>query len=123
MRVEVLAYPTLPSRQLDEWRTLRYRVHPRGVSELGSDLSWAPLDESTDQLVGLWDGSALRSCAWITKRTIAVDERRVRVAGVRGVMTDPARRRRGYVAVPFYVRLGWRAVTGPVFCEQRGLPW
>jgi GNAT superfamily N-acetyltransferase len=61
------------------------------------------------------------------------------------VMTDPERRRHGYgrtvmarahevirsledcefallfasvMAVPFYKELGWRVVSGPVFCEQ-----
>jgi hypothetical protein len=89
----------------------------------------------------------LCACAWVTRRTVTVSDQRMRVAGIRGVVTDPDRRRRGYgravmerayelmrsfadcdvallfssvMAVPFYENLGWRPVAGPVTCEQPG---
>jgi GNAT superfamily N-acetyltransferase len=87
----------------------------------------------------------LVSCLWITERTILVGGRPARAAGLRGVRTDPAYRRRGFgraamelaadftwrelrpelalllsseMAVPFYLRLGWRIIEGPVYCTQ-----
>jgi hypothetical protein len=71
----------------------------------------------------------------------------MRVARVRGVITDPERRRRGHgrvimerahvlmrsfadcgfallfssvMAEPFYESLGWHTVTAPVICDQPG---
>ena len=127
---------------MDEWRRLRLRA--RSADELGSDLRWAEA-QASDLLIRLWADGDLRACAWVTRRTIAVGGRETRVAGVRGVMTDPAYRRRGYgravmerahelirsfpdcefgllfssvMAVPFYEALGWRRVAGPVMCDQ-----
>jgi GNAT superfamily N-acetyltransferase len=101
--------------------------------------------EPTDYLIRLLHGGDLRACAWVTRRTISVAGRETRAAGIRGVMTDPEYRRRGYgrvvmerahelmrsfadcefglllssvMAVPFYEAIGWRTVAGPVTCEQ-----
>lgn len=110
-------------------------------------LTIAP-DEDTKFIVRVWgDHGPLVSCLWITERTIRVDGRSAHVAGIRGVRTDPAHHRRGFasaamrhaeafiwrelrpdlamlhssiMAVPFYESLGWRAIEGPVFCDQPG---
>jgi hypothetical protein len=128
-----------------EWRDLHAAVYTPGEPPpLGSDLEWAPLDRETDWSVRLWASGALRACAWVTQRSIAVDGRDVLAAGVRGVMTAPAHRRLRYgrmvmadvdelidslgvgvallfssvVAAPFYGALGWRSVEVPVVCWQ-----
>jgi aminoglycoside 2'-N-acetyltransferase I len=101
--------------------------------------------EDTRYIVGVWEGDLLVSGLWITEREILVDGQPAQMAGIRGVRTDPAFRRRGCgtagmraaqdfiwreltpdpamlhsseMAVPFYERRGWRAVGGPVFCDQ-----
>jgi GNAT superfamily N-acetyltransferase len=87
----------------------------------------------------------LVSCLYLDERDILIDGRPTRTVGIRGVRTDPTYRRRGFgtaamqraaafiwehlhpelamlhsseMAVPFYRSLGWRAVDGPVTCEQ-----
>lgn len=87
----------------------------------------------------------LVSYVWIMQRSILINGSPVRAAGIRGLMTHPARRRRGFgrtamlratefiwqelqpdlallfssvMAVPFYRGLGWEAIYGPVLCEQ-----
>ena len=107
-------------------------------------LTIAP-DEDTRYIVGVREDGLLVSGLWITEREILVDGRPTQMAGIRGVRTDPAFRRRGYaaagmrsaqdfiwreltpdlamlhssvMAVPFYESLGWRAVDGPVYCDQ-----
>lgn len=144
VRIEVRPRSQLADADLEEWRALAQVVHPTGRPRLGSDIRWAT-SEPTDYLVRAWDDENLLACAWITERKIAVDEERTRVAGIRGVMTHPNHRRRGYgravmlhaqahidwvgsaefamlfssvMAVPFYESLGWRAVAVPVFCRQ-----
>jgi GNAT superfamily N-acetyltransferase len=144
MRLAVCRYPELSESDIGEWTQLARRVHPPGAVWLGSDLQWAPIDPD-DDLVRVWDDGELRACAWVTRRTIEAAGEPVRVAGVRGVMTHPEHRRRGYgriamgsvheiirslddcafallfssvMAVPFYEALGWRPIPGPVFCQQ-----
>jgi GNAT superfamily N-acetyltransferase len=144
VRIEVEAYRNLAAEDLEEWERLALKVHPPGQARLGSDLRWAPV-EPTDDLIRVWDDGELRACAWVTTRVIDVAGRRTRIAGVRGVMTDPDHRRRGYgravmeqahlrvrsledcefallfssvMAVPFYKELGWRAIHGRVICDQ-----
>jgi aminoglycoside 2'-N-acetyltransferase I len=102
-------------------------------------------DDDTKYIVRVWDDGLLVSGLWITERTILADGQPTRIAGIRGVRTDPAYRRRGYaaagmrsaqdfiwrelrpnlamlhssvMAVPFYESLGWRAIDGPVYCDQ-----
>lgn len=106
----------------------------------------APADDSK-HVVRVWEGDRLVSCLWLTERTILIAGRGTDVAEIRGVRTDPAYRRRGFgaaamrraadfirqeprpdlalllsseMAVPFYRSLGWRAIAGPVLCEQPG---
>jgi GNAT superfamily N-acetyltransferase len=145
MRIDVRPYRNLEPRALDEWRRLVKKAHPPGEVRLGSDIRWADLHPETDYLIRLWDEEELRACAWVTQRTVSVSGRETRVAGIRGVVTDPDQRRRGYgravmerahelmrsfadcefallfssvMAVPFYEDLGWRALNGPVTCDQ-----
>jgi GNAT superfamily N-acetyltransferase len=107
-------------------------------------LTIAP-DEDTRYVVRVWEDGRLVSCLWITERTILVAERPAQIAGIRGVRTDPAYRRRGLgtaamrcaedfiwrelqpdlamllsseMAVPFYQSLGWQVIAGPVLCDQ-----
>ena len=107
-------------------------------------LTVAP-DEDTRYIVGVWEDGLLVSGLWITEREIRIDGHAARMAAIRGVRTDPAFRRRGYaaagmraaqdfiwralkpdlailhssvMAVPFYESLGWRAIDGPVYCDQ-----
>ena len=102
-------------------------------------------DEDTRFVVRVWESGRLVSCLWITERTILIDGRSTRIAGIRGVRTDPAYRRRGVataamrvaadfiwrelrpdlamllsseMAVPFYRSLGWRIIEGPVYFDQ-----
>ena len=144
-RVSVRPYRELGPKEMDEWERLAKKAHPPGEPRLASKIRWAGLDPETDYLVRLWDEDELRACAWVTQRTVSVSGRTTRVAGVRGVVTDPHRRRRGYgravmeeaqelmrsfadcelallfssvMAVPFYESLGWRAIRGPVTCDQ-----
>jgi GNAT superfamily N-acetyltransferase len=145
MRVDVRPYRELTPHEIEEWEDLVRKVYPPGEARSGSELRWADLDEATDYLVQLHDDSELRACAWVTRQTISSSGRELRVAGVRGVLTDPEHRRRGYasavmdqaqtlmrsfgdcdvavlfssvMAVPFYESFGWRALPGPVTVEQ-----
>jgi hypothetical protein len=58
-------------------------------------LTIAP-DEDTRYIVGVWEAGLLVSGLWITEREIFVDGQPTQMAGIRGVRTDPAFRRRGY---------------------------
>jgi GNAT superfamily N-acetyltransferase len=149
MSIDVRPYRLLEPNEMEEWKRLVKKAHPPGEVRLGSDLRWADLDPDTDYLIRLRDEDELRACAWVTQRTINISGRRTPVAGIRGVVTDPDRRRRGYgrlvmkqahelmrsfpdceiavlfsseMAVPFYEDLGWRAIRGPVTCEQPSGP-
>jgi len=145
MTVDVRLYRELEGAELEEWAQLVSKAYPPGERRLGSDLHWADLDAQTDYLILLRHDSELRACAWVTKKTISVSGHEIRVAGIRGVVTDPGYRRRGYgrlvmarahelmgtfsdcdfavlfssvMAVPFYEHLGWRAIPEPVSCDQ-----
>lgn len=147
LSIDVRSDRDLEPKELEELERLAEKAHPAGEARLGSDLRWARLDTETDYLIRLWDEDELRACAWVTRRTVSISGRETRVAGIRGVVTDPDRRRRGYgravmerahelmrsfsdceiallfssvMAVPFYESLGWRTVRGPVTCDQPG---
>jgi GNAT superfamily N-acetyltransferase len=143
--VEARLYRELMPDEIDEWERLARAAHPPDEVRLGSDLRWADLAPGTDYLIRLREEGELRACAWVTKRTVIVSGNEVRVAGIRGVVTHPDHRRRGFgravmdqatelmrsfadcdfallfssvMAVPFYEVLGWRSVPGPVIVEQ-----
>jgi GNAT superfamily N-acetyltransferase len=145
MPIDVRLCRDLEPEELEAWKRLVKKAHPPGEARLGSDIRWAELDPETDYLIRLWDEDELRACGWVTQRTVSVSGRETRVAGIRGVVTDPDQRRRGYgravmeqaqelmrlfadvefallfssvMAVPFYESLGWRAIRGPVTCDQ-----
>jgi aminoglycoside 2'-N-acetyltransferase I len=145
MSIGVARYRDLQPNEIEEWKRLLKKAHPPGETRLGSDLHWAELDAKTDYLIRLWDEGELQACAWVTRRTVSTSGRARRVAGIRGVVTHPDERRRGYgravmeqaqdlmrsfadcdfallfssvMAVPFYENLGWRAIRGPVTCDQ-----
>lgn len=148
MAVEVRPYRELQPDEIEEWERLVRKAHPPGELRLGSDLRWSDLDAETDYLIRFRDhDDELRACAWVTKRTVTISDQEMRVAGIRGVITDPDYRRRGYgravmrgahelmgsfpdcefallfssvMAMPFYEYLGWRVVHGPVTCDQPG---
>jgi GNAT superfamily N-acetyltransferase len=147
MSIDVTRYRDLQPNEIEEWEGLVKKAHPPGETRLGSDLRWADLDPDTDYLIRLWDEEELCACAWVTQRTVSTSGGAARVAGIRGVVTDPDQRRRGYgrvvmeraqdvmrsfadcdfallfssvMAVPFYESLGWRAIRGPVTCDQPG---
>ncbi len=150
MRVELTAITNfvegLSEAEREELRDLANRCFGPPEQRPPHPLTIAP-DADTRYVVRVWDEGLLVSCLWITERTILIDGRPARVAGIRGVRTDPARRRRGYagaamrcaeefiwrelrpdlamlhssvMAVPFYESLGWRAIEGPVSCDQPG---
>jgi GNAT superfamily N-acetyltransferase len=147
VRVDARLYREVDPEARREWERLVVKVHPPGEFRLGSELCWAEVNPDTDYLIRLWDDGELRASGWATKQALRAGVREVVVAGIRGVLTDPDRRRRGYgrivmekahevmqsfedcelaflfssvMAVPFYEALGWRAIPGPVTCEQPG---
>jgi len=147
MSIDVRPYRELEPKEMDEWERLVKKAHPPGEVRIGSDIGWADLNPETDYLIRLWDEDELRACAWVTQRTIRISGRETPVGGIRGVVTDREQRRRGYgravmwrahelmrsfadcefavlfssvMAVPFYEDLGWRAIRGPVTCDQPG---
>ena len=110
-------------------------------------LTWTPPDPNSDWWLQVHEADRLVSFLLIIRRTILVNGDPTPVAGVRGLATHPDYRRRGYgsvamqratefvwqelrpqlalllsseMAVPFYRKLGWQVLTGPVFCEQPG---
>jgi GNAT superfamily N-acetyltransferase len=145
MAVEVRPYRELQPDERGEWDRLVRKAHPPGEVRLGSDLRWADLDAETDYLIQFREDDELRACAWVTRRTVTISDQEMCVAGIRGAITDPDYRRRGYgravmqrahrlmrsfpdcefallfssvMAVPFYETLGWRMVRESVTCEQ-----
>jgi GNAT superfamily N-acetyltransferase len=145
--VDVILYRELAPDEIEEWERLVRKANPPGEVRLGADLRWADLDGATDYLVRCRAHGELVACAWVTKQLVSISGHEAPVAGIRGVLTDPDHRRRGYgravmerahelmqtftdcdlamlfssvMAVPFYEELGWRAIPGPVTVDQPG---
>src|SRR3712207_81058 len=70
-------------------------------------------DEDTKYIVRVWEEGLLVSGLWVTERTILTDGQATRIAGIRGVRTDPAYRRRGFASAAM------RAATGFIWRELR----
>ena len=129
-----------------EIRDLRLRCFGPPEQRTPHQLVYSP-DDDIRYLVRVWEDGLLVSCHWLTERTILVEEQPAWIAGIRGVATDPAHRRRGFgaaamrhsaafiwrelrpdlamllsseMAVPFYQRLGWQIAAGPTYYDQPG---
>jgi GNAT superfamily N-acetyltransferase len=108
-------------------------------------LSWAGRDDTRWALRTRAEDGRLVSSVYVTTRQILVNGLTQNAGGIRGVMTDPAYRRRGFaracmqraaqvmfedeqvdmglllssaMAVPLYASLGWQIFDGPVWCDQ-----
>ena len=145
MKIDLRRTDDLSARERRELDELEVRCFgPPEQHQQALRLIPAPAAD-TKYVVRVWESDRLVSCLWITERTILVDGRNTCTAGIRGVRTDPACRRRGYgraameratdfirrelrpelallissqMAVPFYRTLGWETIEGPVLCEQ-----
>ncbi|MDQ6673498.1 MAG: GNAT family N-acetyltransferase [Chloroflexota bacterium] len=133
-----------------DWRELQVAVYgPSDQRRLGlsARLSWAAIEPDVSWVLQVRVDGRLVSYLWIIERTILIDGAPTRAAGIRGVMTHPDYRRHGFgriamqraaeftwhavrpdlalllssvMAVPFYQRLGWQTIHGPVLCAQPG---
>ncbi len=148
MRVDLRRWRDLSQEERRRCDVLELAVHgppkERRTRPAGQ-LVWAPIDPEADHVVLVWEGDDLVSSVLIGMRDVVIDGRRTRVACIRGMRTDPAHRRRGFgkaameraaefiwnelrpemgmllsseMAVPLYQGLGWKIVTGPVYCDQ-----
>jgi GNAT superfamily N-acetyltransferase len=130
-----------------ELRELSWRVHgppeARRSSAVGR-LTWAGIEDTVWSITAR-QGGLLVSSLFVGERVILLDGVERRAGTIRGVVTDPAHRRRGFgravmllgqqyiwqaigadlgillsseMAVPFYQSLGWRTFDGKVICEQ-----
>lgn len=136
----------LTPEERGEIRELRLRCFGPPEQRTPHPLVISP-DDDLRYLIRVWEDGLLVSCHWLTERTILVREQLARIAGIRGVATDPAHRRRGFgaaamrhsaefiwrerkpdfamllssvMAVPFYQSLGWQIVEGPIWFDQPG---
>ena len=139
MKLEIKAQSELTAL---EWATIRSSFIPIFAGD-ASGLEWSPVDWH----VLVWEGNALASHVEIVERNGTVDEQPVILGGIGGVATLPAWRRRGLAAaalqaaaefmrndlqvdfgllicgqgmIPYYQRLGWQLVPGPMVFDQPG---
>ena len=105
MRVALMAITSfvegLSDAERAELRDLAVRCFGPPELRPPHPLTTAP-DADTLFVVRVWDEGLLVTCSWITERTILVDGRPARAAGIRGVRTDPARRRCGFASAPMH---------------------
>ena len=101
MRVAITAITNfvegLSDVEREELRDLAVRCFGPPEQRPPHPLTIAP-DADTRFVVRVWDTGLLVSCLWITERTITIAGHPVRAAGIRGVRTDPSKRRRGYAS-------------------------
>lgn len=103
--------------------------------------------EDTRSAVRVRLDGLLVSCLFLAERRMLIDAQPTHVGGMRGVLTHPSYRRRGFgraamlrgqkaiweeiqpelalllsseMAVPFYQSLGWQVFSGRLLCEQPG---
>jgi GNAT superfamily N-acetyltransferase len=146
--VDLRRWRELTAAERREFGDLQTAVHgpPAARRRLpGARFAWAPIEPDGDRVVRVRAAGRLVSALVVTQRTIRVGGVPARAAGVRGVVTHPAYRRRGFgraameraaafiwqevrpdlalllssaMAVPFYRSLGWAVLPGPVSCAQ-----
>jgi hypothetical protein len=147
MEISVLADSELSTQyrnQIDEVCDQAFGVHSGGEDNSGG-FQWVPKNDW--HVVVKLDG-VIRSQVGIVERTCTVDGRPVKLGGVGGVATFPNMQKRGLASAamhrtagfmrdslkvefgllvcaretePFYRRLGWQEVDGPlVFDQPRG---
>jgi aminoglycoside 2'-N-acetyltransferase I len=136
VRIEIKRNDKLAS---SEQRSIRDLAQVFGAA--ASDYTWAPVDWH----VLVWIGRRLVSHVEIIERTGTVDGRAVRLGGIGGVASAPEWRGRGHATrameeatrflctelnaefglllcgqemTPFYRRLGWKTVDGPLVFDQ-----
>ena len=145
--VDLTATIDLSADERAELRELDIRVHGPHESRPAtpaSQLTWAGLDDTLCAVRVRHDG-LLVSSLYVNERRILVNGQQQHAGGIRGVLTDPGYRRRGFaraalqrgmtfmldelqvelglllssqMAVPLYQGLGWQIFDGPVLCEQ-----
>ena len=147
MEVDLRLWGELKQDELEEYEALLESVAPEDERdrEIAGRLVWAPVDPVTTWVVRVRHEGRLVSCVALILRDVLAGNKQLRAAGIRGLRTHPEHRRRGFataameratefflqelrpdfaillssvMAVPFYERLGWRSIDGPVFCEQ-----
>jgi len=144
--VAVRPWRELDEAELTEWQELQAAVHgPPEQRRQRARLVWAPLELDSSGLVSVHADDQLVSGLVLITRTVDVGGTAILAGGIRGVVTHPTQRRRGFaraamlratafaweclnllvmvllssaMAVRLYRALGWREVAGPVRCQQ-----
>jgi hypothetical protein len=99
MDVDLRLWRELSAQERRDYSDLQVAVHgPPEVRRQRPNLrfTWAPLEPDATWLIHVRDEGQLVSALTLIQRTILVDGHPTRAAGVRGVMTHPKARRRGF---------------------------
>lgn len=148
MEIDLRLWSELAQADLAEYEALLDTVAPQDELDrkISGRLTWAPVDPAMTWVVRVRHEGRLVSCVALILRDVLAGTKQLRAAGIRGLRTHPEHRRRGFataameratdfilqelrpdlaillssvMAVPFYERLGWGTIEGPVHCEQR----